>query len=157
MCPELESDRSNRERNQEIREVDKESRDNKELQAAAAMERADFLNREVKTSQNQMQNIVRHMQAVLQAIKQLRAALALPDPAGDENSLHEDQKRLNTLRARVAAYKEELVSMKEQLVQEHIKKLQTENSQTNKNISDIEAEVRAQVEKMYAELNMETD
>ena len=151
MCPELESDRGNRERNRENRESDKESRDSQELKAAAAMERADYLSREVKTSQSQMQNIVRHMQAVLQAIKQLRAELALPDFEGDENSILEDKKRISALRARVAEYKHELEAMRGQLIQEQIKQLKEQNPQGDSGAIEVEAEIR--VDRLYAEIN----
>ncbi len=142
----------NREFGHEERE-NKEDRESAELKAAAAMERADFLSKEVKTSQNQMQNIIVHMQAVMQAIKQLRQALALPDNSDQESSLQEDQKRAEQLQNRIAEYKTELQAMKEELILEHIREARKKNPQIE--IGLVEKEARGKVEKLYLELGVE--
>ena len=77
-------------RKPEVKEKSPEFKENEidpELAVAAAMERADYLVREVKTNKNQMQNIVLHMQAVLKAIRELREALELPELTGDSASI----------------------------------------------------------------------
>ena len=122
MSPELESDRRNRERQREVKETDRESEDNKELQAAAALERADYLTREVKTSQNQMQNIVIHMQQVVAAIKKLRAELDLPTNE-EASSVEEDGRRISKLKIQIQEYRSELESMREDLVNEQTQEI----------------------------------
>jgi len=74
--PESESSRSDheRERTRESRET-KEGEKDPELQAAARLERAEYLVKEVKSSKKQMQNILRHVQEVKTLIQQLRTQL----------------------------------------------------------------------------------
>ncbi len=119
-------------RSREAREIGREKKeskeveDNAELKVAAAMERADYLVHEVKTSKNQVQNIVLHMQAVLQAIRDLRTALQLPSSSTDETSTQHDKKRVEDLQRRIAAYRDELLKMKDELILEQVRLLRQE-------------------------------
>ncbi len=100
----------------EGREVDEE------LKVAAAMERAELLANEVKSSKKQMQNILMHMTQVKQAIKQLRAQLqitATDDPA----SVAQDQEAVDKLKKQIAEYLEEIVQMKDELISEQTQML----------------------------------
>jgi len=110
------------ERAYEAREA-KESEQDEELKAAAAMERADFLSKEVKQSSQQMQNIILHMQQVRSAIAQLRVQLQLP---GDDTSasVAQDEKRVAQLRKKIAAYQDELRKMRADLIREEMQELQ---------------------------------
>lgn len=100
----------------------KEAEINPELQAAASMERADYLVKEVKQSKKQMQNIVLHMQQVKQAIKQIRAQLQLQASA-DPTSLEQDQKQVEKLQEQIKQYQDELIKMKDDLIREQIEEL----------------------------------
>ncbi len=113
-----------RERSREIRET-KEGEPNQELKAAAAMERADYLVKEVKQSKQQMQNIILHMQQVMATIKQLLAELQLTDDDLPQ-SVAQDQKRVELLQKRIATYREELIKMKEDLIKEYIETLKVQ-------------------------------
>ncbi|MEK7644147.1 MAG: hypothetical protein AAB390_02485 [Patescibacteria group bacterium] len=103
----------------------KENGKDKELEAAAAMERADFLIKEVKSSKKQMQNIVAHMQMVVAAIRQLRAQLQLVQTDDDENnpSLAKDKKRIDDLKKRIHEYSDEVERMREDLIREQVELL----------------------------------
>src|SRR3989339_844304 len=105
-----------RERSYETKES-REAEENQELKAAAAMERADFLSKEVKSSKQQMQNIVLHMQEVLAAIQELRKQL---DLLGDVSvpSLEQDRQHMESLKKKIEAYSSELVAMKDDLIRE---------------------------------------
>lgn len=148
-APELESNKAEQ---REQKEAAKEAEKDPELQAAAALERADYLVREVKTSQNQMQNIVSHMQAVLTAIRDLRSALQLTTTAGvDDASVIQDKKRVAILKARILKYKEELLKMKDDLIAEQLKLLR-EQRPTHSTES-----LTAEAEKMVQDMLTETE
>lgn len=115
--------REGRESNAEQRE-NKEGEVNKELQAAAAMERADVMIREVKSSKKQMQNIVRHIQEVQTAIRNLRAQLQLVQNDEDDASVVQDKKKIEDLRLKIKGYVEELEKMRGDLVREQMEELQ---------------------------------
>ncbi|MFZ2189396.1 MAG: hypothetical protein WA057_03335 [Candidatus Magasanikiibacteriota bacterium] len=125
----FESEKSDVRRSRESREYGaerKESREgevNKELQAAAAMERADVMIREVKSSKKQMQNIVRHMQEVQTAIRQLRAQLQLAQTDDDVSSLKQDRKKVEELKKKIGGYIEELEKMRGDLIREQMEEL----------------------------------
>lgn len=142
---------------QESREFDhekhesREDRESAELKAAAAMERADFLSKEVKTSQNQMQNIIMHMQQVMNAIKKLRAELDLPgEDLGEATSVEEDHRRVKKLQEQIHVYRSELEAMREDLIKEQIQEIAKQ--QPNQIPSKIEELAKAKVEKIYMEL-----
>ncbi|HBU07436.1 MAG TPA: hypothetical protein DEB09_05130 [Candidatus Magasanikbacteria bacterium] len=125
----FESEQNNLRRSREGRESSAEQRENKEgeankeLQAAVAMERADVMIREVKNSQKQMQNIVRHMQEVQTAIRQLRAQLQLAQTDDDVSSLKQDKKKVEELKKKIGGYLEELEKMRGELVREQMEEL----------------------------------
>lgn len=151
MCPELEFNRSAQERNKqkENREEGKELRDDKELKAAAAMERADFLSREVKSSQQQMQNIVIHLQQVIAAIKKLRIQLDLPGNE-DVSSVEEDARRVAKLKIQIQQYRAELESMREELIREQAEDLIKQHPEML--MSDAENIAKQKVVELYAQL-----
>lgn len=130
---------SSRESSAEKRET-KEAEVNTELKQAAAMERADYLNKEIKTSKKQMQNIVLHIQQVTVALRQLREMLKLSD-RGDAPSLLEDKKKVEELKEKISYYKDELVKMKDDLVKEQIEELK--NNQTS-GMSELELKIKAE-------------
>ncbi len=138
--------KENRDRGQENKES---SEVDKELQAAAALERADFLVKEVKTSQNQMQNIIVHMQAVLQAIKELRKMMDIPETEVD--TLPADQRQLEKLREKISQYRSELEKMREELIVEQIKKMRQENPNLSEEV--LSAEAIKKVDELYASLS----
>jgi len=98
---------SERERNYESRES-KEGEVDAELKKASAMEKADYLVKEVKSSKKQMQNIVMHMQQVTQAIRQLRAQLQLVQDDDDPASIKQDKKKVEELKLKIKGYGDEL-------------------------------------------------
>lgn len=137
-----------RERNYESKES-KEAETDKELQAAAALERADFLVGEVKSSKKQMQNIVVHMQQVLAALKALREQLQI-STSTEDNSIVQDKKRVDELKKKIADYKDELLKMKDELVVAQMQDLQ----KLDANMSDVALRERA--EKLVNEIMQET-
>ena len=94
----------------------KEQEHDPELQAAARMERAEFLSKEVIHSQKQIKNIVRHMQQVKQAIQKIRALLQLSDKEQAAASLEHDKDRVDTLKKQIHEYQEEIRSMEKDLI-----------------------------------------
>jgi hypothetical protein len=102
----------------------REGEKNPELQAAAAMERADVLVKEVKQSKKQMQNIVVHMQQVKQAIKKLRAQLQLAEN-GDEDpeSVKHDKQTIELLKNKIKEHTSEIEKMRGDLIREQIEEL----------------------------------
>ena len=130
----FESEQENRRRlSRESRESSAEFRENKEgevdeeLQKAAAMERADLVIKEVKSSQKQMQNIARNMQEVQKAIRQLRAQLQLAQNNDDPVSVVQDKKRIEELKNKIAENISELENMREDLIREQLDELQKQN------------------------------
>ena len=128
----FESEQSNIRRSREARESSVESRESKEgeadpeLKAAAAMERADVMIREVKSSKKQMQNIIRHIQEVQTAIRKLRAQLQLAQNDEDDTSVKQDKKQVNELMLKIRGYVEELENMREDLIREQMEELEND-------------------------------
>ncbi len=121
----MESEQDILKKSREAREINYESKEGEpdpELQAAASLERADYLVKEVKSSKQQMQNIALHIQQVKQAIKQIRAELQLRS-AGNTTSTDQDEVRLNKLKNQIEEYQDELVKMRDDLVKEQIEEL----------------------------------
>jgi Asp-tRNA(Asn)/Glu-tRNA(Gln) amidotransferase C subunit len=100
----------------------KESEKNEELQKAAAMERADFLVKEVQSSTKQMQSIVMHMSQVKQAIHALRQQMQLAH-VSDPTSMKQDALRISMLRKKIQLYQQELGAMKGELITEQYRML----------------------------------
>ncbi len=103
----------------------KEGEIDEELKRAAVMERADYLVKEVKSSQQQIQNILVHMQDVLQALAQLKAQLAISDPDEPE-SVKLDKKQIEKIKEKIAGHKDELLKMKDELIEAQLEKLEQE-------------------------------
>lgn len=126
MAIETEKTDSIRRRSLEGREASaeqKEKQDDTELKSAAAMERADVLIREAKTSKKQMQNIVLHMQTVMSAIRQLRQQLQLVEESDDPASIKQDKKQIEELKKKIREYGDELEKMRGDLVREQMEEL----------------------------------
>lgn len=104
----------------------REAETDPELQAAASKERADYLVKEVKTNQQQVQNIALHIVQVQQALKKLRAELQLSEQ-GDSMSVQQDRARIEILKKQIGEYMSELVAMKEDLIQFEIQELEQQN------------------------------
>ncbi len=117
-----------------------------QLEAAAAMERADYLIKEVKSSKKQMQNIIRNMAQVTQAIRQLRARLQVNDSDDDDDSLIQDRRYVEKLKNKIAYYQDELKKMKGDLIREQIEELK--KTHPHSGWSEIEARAENLVEKM---------
>jgi len=111
----------------------KEAETNPELQAAATLERADYLVKEVKNSKQQMQNIVLHMQQVKQAIKNIRQQLqlVLQDDNHTDSSVAQDEAQVARLKKQIAAYSEEIHHMKDDLIAAQIEELKKIDPGTN--------------------------
>ena len=111
----------------------KESKENEidpELAAAATLERADYLVKEVKSSKQQMQNILIHMTQVQQAIAQIRAQLQLVGDI-DATSAQHDQAQVKKLQEKISLYKDELRQMRETLITEQTKLLQKQHPESD--------------------------
>jgi len=138
------------ERSAEIREA-KEGEVDQEVKAAAAMERADFLVKEVKQNKQQMQNIFLHMQTVLATIKQLRNQLQL---LSDEkpDSVKQDEKQIEKLKTKIAEHREEIIKMKDDLIQEYMEEMRS-NGVVEGNLE----EIKNKAEQMVGELLREVE
>ncbi len=121
----IEIEKDNFRRSRESREFGHEQKDKQEegIGEAAALERADFLLKEVKTSKKQLQNIVLHMQQVAQAIQQLRQQLQLVQAQDDPASIKQDKKQIEELKKKIAIYADELEKMRGDLVREQMEEL----------------------------------
>ncbi len=132
------------------REPSRESREGFEMdaagEAAAAMERADLIVKDVKSTKNQMKNIVMNMHAVKQQIHQLRKQLQLV--ASDDNaSLMQDQKRVDELIEKISGYQNELVGLRDELIAEQKEEL-TEQSF----VGDTQVEAEKRIDAMIADV-----
>lgn len=113
MANTFETSQRERDPSREARES-KEKEIDPELAAAAMMERADLLVKEVKTNKQQIQNIVLHMAQVKQAIQKIRKQLQLQQ--SDDDALSPDEKQIEKLKAQIVEYKDELLKMKDDLI-----------------------------------------
>ena len=96
-----------------------------------------------------MQNIIVHMQAVLQAIKELRKMMDIPETEVD--TLPADQRQLEKLREKISQYRGELEKMREELIVEQVKKLRQENPNLSEDARH--AEAIKKVDELYASLS----
>lgn len=142
--------REAQERAVEAREA-KEGEVNEELKAAAAMERADYLVKEVKSSKQQMQNIVLNMQQVQNAIRQLRAQLQLAEDSDDPESVKQDKKKIAELKKKIVEHADELEKMRGDLVHEQIEELKN-GVGAGMATEDLRAKAEAMVEEMIQEI-----
>ena len=133
------------------KEVAKEKEMTPEAKAAATMERADILVKEVKTSKQQMQNIMINVGQVVQAIKALRAQLQIV-ANNDENisSVEQDKKSIEKLKKKISGHTDELLKMKEELITIHISQMsQASGVEINE---DMKNKAREVVENLIAEV-----
>lgn len=135
-----------RERDYESRET-KEGEVSEELKKATAMEKADYLAKEVKTSKQQMQNIVLNMQQVTQAIRNLRVQLQLVQDDNDPTSIEQDKKKVEELKFKIKDYTDELEKMREDLVREEMAELK-KGAGMNTSEEDLREKAEESVEKM---------
>jgi DNA-binding ferritin-like protein len=147
--PESEFERTSREREpaRELREV-KEGEKDPELEAAARLERADYLVKEVKSSRQQMQNIVLHMQQVTTLIAQLRKQLKLAEDDGDPASVEQDKKAIEDLKKKIQEHRAEIEDMQEDLVKAQMAELQKQGV-----MEGVEKMAREMVERMLEGVN----
>ena len=135
------------------REPSRESREGFEMdaqgEAAAAMERADYIVKDVKSTKQQMKNIVMNMHAVKQQIQQLRQQLQLVH-SDDDSSLAQDQARVDELKEKIAGYQKEIEAMRDDLIRE-----QKEELLTNGFVGDLMAEAERLVDKMIGDVTSE--
>jgi len=131
-------------------EPSRESRERFEMdaqaEAAAAMERADMIVKDVKSSKQQMKNIVMNMHAVKQQIQQLRQQLQLADN-DDVSSLQQDQKLVDELKQKIAGHQQELLAMRDDLIQE-----QKEDLIEQKFVGDVVAESERLIDQMIGDV-----
>ncbi|PLX26587.1 hypothetical protein C0581_04105 [Candidatus Parcubacteria bacterium] len=109
------------ERSAEIREA-KENEIDPEAKAAATMERADYLVKEVKSGKQQIQNIVVHMQQVLQTIAALRKQLQIQTD-DETSSVEQDEKQVQKLKEKITEHKDEIVKMKDELIRAQVEQI----------------------------------
>ena len=142
-------------RSREARERDVEQRESKEsemtpeAQAAATMERADFLVKEVKSGKQQIQNIVVHMQQVLQAIQALRQQLQIQSD-DTASSVQHDEKHIENLKKKIATHKDELLKMKDELVA-----AQTEQIREGEGVGLTDLQLKTKAEEMVERIMRE--
>ncbi|MBT4120426.1 MAG: hypothetical protein HOA57_01615 [Candidatus Magasanikbacteria bacterium] len=134
------------EKSHESRES-KESEVDAELKSASAMEKADFLVKEVKSSKKQMQNIVLHMQEVTQAIRNLRAQLQLVQDDDDPTSIRQDKKKVEELKLKIKDYVVEVEKMREDLIREEMAELE-KGVAINMSEEDLRTKAEESIEKM---------
>ncbi len=132
----------------ESREM-KEAEKDPELQKAASKERADYLVKEVKTNQQQMQNIVMHVVQVQQALKKLRAELQLSEQE-DSASVQQDKARIEVLKKQIGEYIGELVAMREDLIVFEMNELK--KSTVSKSEQEIRDQAAQRVDEVFRTL-----
>jgi len=140
----------------EVTEVVRESResspdrDDPLARRAAVMERADYLVKEVKSSTQQIQNIMIHMQQVQSAIAALRTQLNINSTNSGTSSIDRDSQMVDRIRAKINMYTKEITAMREDMIHALV------NTQDkNQEIPLTRAQAEAIVDKMIAEMNKE--
>ena len=142
-----------RERNPEnAKESNKERKLSQEAKAAATRERAELLVKEVKSSKQQIQNIMLNVNQVLQAIKALRAQLQLATNDGDSiSSVEQDKKSIEKLKKKIAGHTDELFKIKEELIVAHAN--QMAESQGIILTDELKEKAKNMVENLLAEIS----
>jgi len=142
-----------RERNPEnAKESNKERKLSPEAKAAATRERAELLVKEVKSSKQQIQNIMLNVNQVLQAIKALRAQLQLATNDGDSiSSVEQDKKSIEKLKKKIAGHTDELFKIKEELIVAHAN--QMAESQGIILTDELKEKAKNMVENLLAEIS----
>lgn len=144
--PETQFERSAKKEKEPTRESRERFEMDAQAEAAAAMERADMIVKDVKSSKQQMKNIVMNMHMVKQQIQQLRAQLQLADN-DDASSLRQDQKAVDELKKKISGHQQELLAMREDLIRE-----QKEELITQKFVGDVFAESERLIDRMIADV-----
>jgi len=112
----------------EVRFESKENKEAQELKKLAAKERAETISKEVRSTKQQIQNIMANMQQVIKAVQAIRAQLQLVDNNEEViPSVRHDQKRVGELKVRLMDLGSQLDGLKQALVEEEKKRLQAEN------------------------------
>ncbi|PIR78445.1 MAG: hypothetical protein COU28_01545 [Candidatus Magasanikbacteria bacterium CG10_big_fil_rev_8_21_14_0_10_36_16] len=134
------------------KEVEKNKEMTPEAKAAATRERAELLVKEVKSSKQQIQNIMLNVNQVLQAIKALRAQLQLATNDGDSiSSVEQDKKSIEKLKKKIAGHTDELFKIKEELIVAHAN--QMAESQGIILTDELKEKARNLVENLLAEIS----
>ncbi len=124
----------------ESREVSFESKERaaeEQEKKMAARERAEKVSREVKTTRQQIQNIVANMQQVIRAVQAIRAQLGLAGAAGNIPSVERDKTVLEGLRRRLMDLNSQLADLRLALAQEEERAVREEAKfATDKEIRD---------------------
>ena len=128
------------ERARESREVKEGGEMDEAAKAAATMERADYLVKEVKGGKQQIQNIMIHMQSVLQALTALRKQLEIED-SGDASSVEQDKAHAEKLKAKISEHKDELLKMRDELIIAQVEQIREGEGST---LGDVELRHRAE-------------
>ena len=138
------------------REVNPENAKEKEMtpeaKAAATMERAEVLVKEVKSGKQQIQNIMMNMTQVMQAIKALRQQLQLAI-TNDESisSVEQDKKAIEKLKQKIAGHTEEILKMKEELITAQATQLSQEHG--GEMTEDLKNRAREMVENIISQIS----
>ncbi len=115
-----------KEKNRESREQ-KEKEIDPELLAAATLERADLLVKEVKSNKQQIANILLHMTQVQQMITAIRKQLQLQQQSDTSTSLVHDEQHIAKLKKQIQEHHEELLHMQDDLVTAYEQDLQKQH------------------------------
>lgn len=139
------------ERARESRESKESLEMDEQAKAAATMERADFLVKEVKSGKQQIQNIMIHMQQVLAAIQTLRQQLQLKAD-GTVSSVEQDKKHIEKVKQKIAVYKDEIVKMKDELITAQIEQIRE-----GENVGLTEQQLRVKAEELVEKIMREVE
>ncbi|MFA5211592.1 MAG: hypothetical protein WC414_03820 [Patescibacteria group bacterium] len=141
----FEKQKLNRQEKREMSFENREAEQDEELKAAAQMERVDFLTKEIKSGNQQIKNIMLHMNEVLNAIKLLRTQLQLPAKNDDDLSIEQDKKQLEKIKNKIKNYKNEILKMKNDLLKIQIEVLREEKIFSE---NDLQNEAEKRVEEL---------
>jgi len=133
------------------KEIAKEKEITPEAKAAAMMERADVLVKEVKSSKQQIQNIMINIASVLQAIQALRQQLQLATSDDSVSSVEQDKKMIDKLKKKIAGHTDEILKMKEDLIIAQAKQLSAVGGVEV--TEDLKNKARAMVENLLAQIS----
>lgn len=118
----------------------------------AARERVEVVSREVKTTKQQIQNIMGNMQAVVKAVAAIRAQLQLAQ-GGSIPSAEQDKRSLAALKKKLTSLYGELNDLRGALLAEQRKNIQEENPDWS--AEEIEKAAKKQVEELWKQLGLE--
>jgi len=136
--------RRNMAESSEIGLESKETKEDKEAKKMAARERAEIVSREVKTTKQQIQNIVANMAAVVKAVAAIRAQLKMSDEDKDIPSVKQDAKILAALKKKLDGLYGEIKDLKAALLIEERRDVEAEHGDWSAEEIAREAERRAE-------------